>query len=93
VLAKATISSKTWRTAAVALTILWATFVAQPQDRRPLGQFESISASSTIDRSRKDDRLAPVAPAVKARTLVGCEPPFSLLARMSSSNFSRRCLT
>lgn len=79
--------------AAVALSGLAATFVAQPQELRALGQLESISASSTIDRSRKGDRLAPLVPAGRAGILVGCEPPFSLLTRVPSSDFSGRCLT
>jgi hypothetical protein len=56
----------------------------------------TVLASQTgmIDRSRKGDRLAPVAPAIKVVLLPGCEPQFSPLTRLSPSNFAaRRCLT
>jgi hypothetical protein len=93
VLARRIISSSRWIVIAVAITVLSATFVAQSQDLRLLGQFGSISASSTIDRSLKGDRLAPAASAVNGKTLIGCEPPFSVLAKISSSSFIARCLT
>jgi hypothetical protein len=91
--ARTTIRGNRWRTTAVAMTVLSATFVAQSQELRPLGQVGSISASSTMDRSLKGDRLAPAASAVKGKTLIGCEPPFSVLAKISSSSFIARCLT
>jgi hypothetical protein len=91
--ARTTIRGNRWKTTAVAMTVLSATFVAQSEELRLLGHVGSIPASSTIDRSLKGDRLAPAASADKARTLIGCEPPFSVLAKIPSSSFISRCLT
>ena len=46
-----------------------------------------------VDRSRKTDRFRTVVPATEAVLPPECEPPFSPLAKLPSSNFSARCLT
>ena len=57
-------------------------------------QPEFISVASTVDRIHKGDRLSPLAPAAERKViLIGCDPPFSPLAKSPPSIFSARCLT
>jgi hypothetical protein len=71
-------------------SILW---VGQSLEARTAFQRDPVSVSSSVDRSNKADRLTPVAPAARPTVLVGCEPPFSSLAKVSSTKFDMRCLT
>jgi len=60
----------------------------------PIPQPEFISVASTVDRTHKGDRLSPLAPAAERKViLIGCDPPFSPLAKSPPSIFSARCLT
>jgi hypothetical protein len=75
---------------AAVYSMLW---VGQSLEARTVFQSEPVSVSNTVDRSNKANRLTPVAPAARPTVLVGCERPFSSLARVSSSNFEMRCLS
>jgi hypothetical protein len=46
-----------------------------------------------LDRSRKGDRITPVAPVIRTALPPGCDAPFSSLAKFSPPNFAGRCLT
>src|SRR6516164_10239413 len=60
----------------------------------PIPQPEFISVASTVDRTHKGDRLSPLAPAAERKIiLIGCDPPFSPLAKSPPLIFSARCLT
>ena len=58
----------------------------------PIGRPELVSQVSSVDRSRKGDRIT-VVRTTKNVLPPGCEPPFSPLAKLPSPNFSARCLT
>jgi hypothetical protein len=81
------------RAAAVAATLYAGTFVMHAPKLGTVAQYERALLGSSIDRSKKGNRLTPGTPSEKATVLVGCERPFSSLATASSSKFSMRCLT
>jgi hypothetical protein len=91
----------TWTTilqfCAVALVVLGINFAmslrAAPSQSELGAQPELVSQGSQVDRSRKTNRISPAAPAIKTTLLPGCEPPFSSLAKLSSSALITRCLT
>jgi hypothetical protein len=66
---------------------------ARPPAARPIVHPESISVSSTVDRTHKGDRLPQLSPAAERQILPGCERPFSPLAKNSAPIFSGRCVT
>jgi len=74
---------------AAVYSMLW---LGQSLEARTAFQRELVSVSNSIDRSNKANRLTP-APAARPTILIGCERPFSSLARVSSSNFEMRCLS
>jgi hypothetical protein len=78
---------------ALAAVVCVVSLAARPPAARPIAQPESISVSSTIDRTHKGDRLPPLSPAAERKILPGCERPFSPLAKSSPPIFSGRCVT
>ena len=66
--------------------------VRSPLQSGPIGQSELASQVGRVDRSRKGDRIT-VVRSTKIALPLGCEPPFSPLAKLPSFNFSARCLT
>jgi len=82
---------------AVAIIGLAMNFVvslrAAPSQSGLIAQSELVSQASSVDRSRKGDRITPVAPAIRAELPPGCDAPFSSLAKFSPPNFAGRCLT
>jgi hypothetical protein len=77
----------------VVAVVCVVSLAARPPAARPILQPESISVSSTVDRTHKGDRLPPLSPAAERKILPGCERPFSPLAKSSPPIFSGRCLT
>jgi hypothetical protein len=69
------------------------TTLTSPSPARLNEQPESASQAGRVDRSRKSDRITVVVPAAQPVLPPECEPPFSSLAKLPSSNFSARCLT
>jgi hypothetical protein len=58
-----------------------------------VAQSRSITQDGMVDRSRKGDRLDFVVPAARRGMPIGCDAPFSPLAKLSPSNVTGRCLT
>ena len=59
----------------------------------PIAQPETMSVSSTVDRTHKRDRLPLLSPAAERKVLPGCERPFSPLAKGPPPIFTGRCVT
>ena len=59
----------------------------------PAPQTETLSVSSTVDRTLKRDRLPVLSPEAERKVLPGCERPFSPLAKGPPQLFSGRCVT
>jgi hypothetical protein len=66
---------------------------AAPSQSELMAQSELGSQANKVDRSRKGDRITPVAPVIRAALPPGCDAPFSSLAKFSPPNFAGRCLT
>jgi len=82
--------------AAAVILLSWdcvVTFGARTSLPRPAARPDFILQGNAIDRTLKGDRLSPVAPAAEHKPLLGCDPPFSRLAKGAPSPFSARCLT
>jgi hypothetical protein len=77
----------------VTAAVYSALWLVQSLEARTIAQIEPVSVSDNVDRSNKTNRLTPVAPAARPTVLVGCERPFSSLAKLPSSQFSMRCAT
>jgi hypothetical protein len=69
------------------------TTVTSPSESGKVVEQPELSSQARVDRSRKADRITVVVPATEAVLPPECEPPFSPLAKLPSSNFSARCLT
>ena len=93
--------SKSFRAAAQVITlavlVLAVACVVSLEARSPVAppvsQTETISVSSTVDRTLKRDRLPVLLPAAERKVLPGCERPFSPLAKGPPQLFSGRCVT
>jgi hypothetical protein len=82
---------------ALAVLVLAVACVVSLEARSPVAppvpQTETISVSSTVDRTSKRDRLPVLSPAAERKVLPGCERPFSPLAKGPPQLFSGRCVT
>jgi hypothetical protein len=81
------------RGVAMAATLYAGVIVVHPLELGTVAQYQPTLLSNNIDRSKKGNRLTPVAPSATNTVMVGCERPFSSLTTVSSSEFSMRCLT
>jgi len=80
--------------AVVVLAMNWATRLeAAPSHTIVVAQSTSSTHDGMVDRSRKGDRLDFVAPATRGGMPIGCDAPFSSLAKLPPSKVVGRCLT
>jgi hypothetical protein len=79
--------------AVVVLAMNWVTRLeAAPSHITVVAQSSAITLDGMVDRSGKGDRLDFVAPAPRRGMPMGCDAPFSPLAKSAPPNVPGRCL-